>query len=396
MLQSKIDNTLSGFIGQLLLQRRRSALPGPRRGTVISDPTTADEILRAPKQFLKNFQLLQDLGSSRFTTNGTEWERRRELTQRYYARAAATPNKERVAEIYRRRLDNCETTSPSVIAHALFAASVEIFYDAFGCTVAIEPMLDFFDRARDVIKRLQYFSLIPPNPVERSALAIQAQSLSQQFRDEIRRSTSLKDLMAKFKAQAQIGIADFVAEDEFMMNFFAGVESTAGALMTAIDRLGVYQDTQERLFSETVANNGFPYLECFINEILRYYPPAPLIIRQAVSDVQIEGLRFKSGSIIIISIIGIHRHPAYWTEPDVFDCSRPEFVKNTYDRRASIPFSSGIRTCGGAKLAGLELSEGLKAFIRRYIVKRQGHELSFDYTISLRPRSWDGVEISNR
>src|ERR1700736_5338268 len=137
MLQSKIDNTLSGFIDQLFSQRRRSALPGPRGGTVISDPKTADEILRAPKQFLKNFQLLQHLGHSRFSTNGPEWERRRELTQRYYGRAAATPNQERVAEIYRRRLDNCETTSPSVIAHALFAASVEIFYDTFRCTVAI-------------------------------------------------------------------------------------------------------------------------------------------------------------------------------------------------------------------------------------------------------------------
>jgi cytochrome P450 len=82
--------------------------------------------------------------------------------------------------------------------------------------------------------------------------------------------------------------------------------------------------------------------------------------------------------------------------PDHFDCARPEFVEDSYDRRAFIPFSSGIRSCGGAKLARLELSEGLKAFIDRFVVKRQGDEISFDYTMAMRPKSWERVTIARR
>jgi cytochrome P450 len=395
-LQSKIDKTLSGFIDQLFLQRRRSALPGPRGGVIVSDPKTADEILRAPEQFPKNFGLLVAVVHSRFSTNAAEWEWRRQLTQRYYAGASKVLNREKVAEVYRRRFADCESTNPSAITRALLAASTEIFLNAFGCTIEIEPMLSFFDRARDVLKRLQYFSLIAPSPSERSALEQQAQWISQQYLAEIERSATLKALMSQFQAQAQFRTADFRAADEFMMNFFAGVETTAATLGTAIDRLGVYQDAQERLFSEIVADDGFPQLECFINETLRYYPPVPLLIRQVASDTQIEGLRLKTGGVINISLIGVHHHPTYWKEPDVFDYTRAEFVENTYDRRAFIPFASGIRSCAGVNLARLELSEGLKAFIRRFTVKRQGKDISFDYTIAMRPKSWDRVEIRRR
>src|SRR5690242_4846296 len=93
-LHSKIDKALTGFIDQLFLQRRRSALPGPRGGAIIADPVTADRILRNPEQFPKTFQLLEAVGRSRFSTNGTEWAWRRELTQPYYLRAANSQNRE--------------------------------------------------------------------------------------------------------------------------------------------------------------------------------------------------------------------------------------------------------------------------------------------------------------
>ena len=74
----RADNVLSGFIDQLFLQRRRTALVGPRGGAIISDPITVDKILRAPQQFPKTFQFLEALGKSRFSTNGAEWTWRRD------------------------------------------------------------------------------------------------------------------------------------------------------------------------------------------------------------------------------------------------------------------------------------------------------------------------------
>ena len=390
----RADNVLSGFIDQLFLQRRRTALVGPRGGAIISDPITVDKILRAPQQFPKTFQFLEALGKSRFSTNGAEWTWRRDLTQSYYLRAAGSQNRQKVAEVYRRRLAACESNEPAAITRALLAASTEIFHDALGCAVAVHSILNFFDRARDLLKQLQYYSLARPSPSEQARLEGECESLLKDYTAEIRNSPTFHSLANKFQDQAKA--ENFVAAQELMMNFFAAVESTTATLGTAIDRLGVYPDVQDRLATEVTDTQTFPQLECFINEILRYYPSIPFIVRQVASDAEIEGLQLKAGSIIIISIIGVHHHPEYWTNPDRFDCARPEFVEDSYDRRAFIPFSSGIRSCGGAKLARLELSEGLKAFIQRFIVKRQGEEISFDYTMAMRPKSWDRVNIARR
>jgi cytochrome P450 len=64
--------------------------------------------------------------------------------------------------------------------------------------------------------------------------------------------------------------------------------------------------------------------------------------------------------------------------------------------QGTIPFLSGPRMCGGAKLARMELTEGLKAFLRRFKVERQGTEITFDYGLALRPNSWQRVQISKR
>ena len=154
----RADRVLSGFIDQLFLQRRRSALVGPRGGAIVSDPITVDKILRAPDQFPKTFQFLEALGKSRFSTNGAEWTWRRDLSQSHYLRAAHSQNRQTVAEVYRRRLAECESNEPTAVTRALLAASTEIFHHALGCTVAVHSVLNFFDRARDL---LNSFSITP-------------------------------------------------------------------------------------------------------------------------------------------------------------------------------------------------------------------------------------------
>ncbi len=361
---------------------------------IVSDPKTADAILRAPDQFQKTFKLLQLLGKSRFGTNGDEWQARRELTHRNYLKAGMAQNREKVAAVYRRRLADCESTEPAAISRALLAASTEIFHDAFGCTVAIEPMLDFFDRARVMLKQLQYFSMMPPDPSELEALERDARSILRQYVVETERSPTLSAVLESWQSQTRID--DFNAADEFMMNFFAATESSSSTLSTAINRLGVHQAAQERLAAEVTAGENFAQLECFINETLRCYPPIPFVVRQVASETKIEGLPLKPGNVIIISIIGIHRHSGYWKDPELFDPARVEFVEDTYDRRAFIPFGKGLRTCGGTRLARLELAEGLKAFIRQFVVTHESDELSFEYSLAMRPKSWEGMQISRR
>ena len=257
-------------------------------------------------------------------------------------------------------------------------------------------MLGFLDRVRALIKRVQYFSLVPPHPTERSALEQDAQLLMDDYQQEMTCHPALKALIDELQARGQAHIDEFHAVEELLMNAFAGVESTAATLGIAIDRLGAYPDLQEELAREASAGGACPKLECFIREIQRTYPSIPFIARQVAGEAEIEGRRMPFGAVVIISIVGVHRHPAYWSDPDRFDCARVEFTQDTYDRRAFIPFASGARVCGGAKLAQLELSEGLKAFIRSYVVEPRDHGISFDYAMAIRTKAWDQIRIARR
>src|SRR5581483_5606303 len=214
------------------------------------------------------------------------------------------------------------------------------------------------------------------------------------FEREVARAPELQKLVQGLQRSGG-NIDNFAALEEILMNVLAGIETTAATLSFAIDRLGIDARVQRRLRDEVDAGAG-PYLDCFINETMRYFPPIPFVVRQATADTAIGGTEFKQGKLLVLSVVGVHHDPRFWREPEIFDSARAEFIDDSYDRRAFLPFLAGPRMCGGAKLAGLELREGLKAFIRRFNVERQGDEIQFDYGVTLRPNSWDRVTISRR
>jgi cytochrome P450 len=391
---SQVAEVLNRFIYRLY-EWAREADARPSGGAIVSDPAVVDAILKAPERFRKNFSLIGMLGDNRFNTNGEEWRRRRDLTQPAYARAGASRNRSAVAAAYQDALHACKAPTPQAVQQALLTASTTIFFNALDCTVAVERLLSFFDRAREVLKHLQYQSWVAPDASAASALRREAKSLLEDYDREVARSPELLALVYGLQRSGQ-HIPDFVAVEELLMNFFAGIETTAATLSFAIDRLGVDARVQQRLFEEVEADGECPYLDCFINETMRYFPAIPFVVRQPVSDTAIGHTEFKAGQLIMLSVVGVHHHPAYWREPEIFDSSRAEFMQNTYDRRAFIPFLAGPRMCGGATLARLELVEGLKAFIRQFEVRRHGDEIRFDYGLALRPNTWAQIEIARR
>lgn len=390
---SEVDDTLNRFVYSLYARARAPAATYSAQ-TVISDASQIDMILRAPDRFQKNFSLIAALGKSRFSTNGLEWQSRRDLTQGTYARAGAPGNRTVIAEAYADALADCDCDPPQAIQRALLAASTKVFLLAFARTAATDSLLTFFDRARRVIKRLQYHSWLANRPKELSYLRDEVELLIDDFGQEMSRSPQLLELL-KGLQRSGAQIEEFGALDEFLMNFFAGIETTAATLSFAIDRLGVDARVQQRLLDEVDANEC-PYIECFLNETLRYFPAIPFVVREVASDTAIDGVQFRSGQLLTLSVVGIHHDPRHWKEPEIFDCSRTEFLTGSYDRRAFIPFLAGPRMCGGARLARMELTEGLRALIRRFTVARDGDEIKFDYGLALRPNSWDRVRIARR
>ncbi len=61
--------------------------------------------------------------------------------------------------------------------------------------------------------------------------------------------------MVVFRNRAE-SLQDFNPFDELLMNFFAGIETTAATLCFAIDRLGIDPRVERRLYDEVVAGQG--------------------------------------------------------------------------------------------------------------------------------------------
>ena len=180
------------------------------------------------------------------------------------------------------------------------------------------------------------------------------------------------------------------------MNFLAGIETTAATLSFAIDRLGIDPRVDARLCAEIGDGVQNPYIDCFLQETMRYFPAIPFVVREAAADTTINNVPVAKGQKIILSIVGLHHNPSYWDEPTIFDCSRAEFMSNSYNRRAFLPYLAGARMCGGAKLANLELVEGLKAFIRAFAVSGSTDQIGFEYGLALRPKSWAAISFARR
>ncbi|GER90452.1 cytochrome P450 [Dictyobacter vulcani] len=99
-----------------------------------------------------------------------------------------------------------------------------------------------------------------------------------------------------------------------------------------------------------------------IEEVLRYEPPVQFTMRNALTDLTIEGIQIPKGSIIMLMNAAANRDPAHFQDPDRFNPVRPAIEH--------FGFGGGIHYCVGAPLARLEADIALRALARRLINPR--------------------------
>ena len=93
-------------------------------------------------------------------------------------------------------------------------------------------------------------------------------------------------------------------------------------------------------------------------EVLRLYPPVPMMVRQNLKTEDFRGRSVKPGAQIVLSPWHLHRHDRIWPNPDDFDPARWQTEENRpHARDAYMPFSAGPRVCTGA---GVAMAEGVR------------------------------------
>lgn len=165
--------------------------------------------------------------------------------------------------------------------------------------------------------------------------------------------------------------AAFSAEqlrDQVATLILAGHETTAVTLFWALAALAQDQDEQRKLADAPEAR-----APAVVNETLRLFPAAFILVREALGTDQAGAHLIKRGDLIMIAPWVLHRHHDIWTGPDTFDPDRflPDAPKPA--RFSFLPFGAGPRICVGAQFALAEAAIVLAAFAERFAWEMEGN-----------------------
>jgi cytochrome P450 len=189
-----------------------------------------------------------------------------------------------------------------------------------------------------------------------------------------------EDLLARLlrASDAETGqsMADELLVDNVLSFLMAGYDTTAFALTWTLYLVSRSPEWETRMLHEIeqVVGSGpvtsahvqrLGTVQQVLNESLRLFPTAPVIVRDIVDGIQFDGVSIPGGTIGIIPIYAIHRHRSYWDDPDRFDPNR--FAPGSPSKPTRfqfMPFGAGPRICMGAAFAMIEATIMLATFVR--------------------------------
>ena len=146
----------------------------------------------------------------------------------------------------------------------------------------------------------------------------------------------------------------------------AGHESTSAALAWFIHLMSKHPHVQQKIKTELMGFDchsknvsldrldSLIYLDCVINEVLRYVPPATGTVRTLTMDDRLpaSNIQLFQGDSLLIPFCNLAHDPRYWSiDPELFYPERFLEEDKHHHPYALIPFGGGHRQCIGQDLA---------------------------------------------
>jgi cytochrome P450 len=169
--------------------------------------------------------------------------------------------------------------------------------------------------------------------------------------------------------------------DHMIFLLLAAHDTTTATLTVMLWHLSQQPDWQDRLAQEAALLDGqdvtienyksLTDTELVMKEALRLSPPVPFSPRGVLRDAEVAGVPLRAGQMVTLASLGLHRHPDWWTDPDVFDPQR--FAASRQEDRAHshlyVPFGGGAHICLGNHLAELMTKAVLAAVLAEHRVR---------------------------
>lgn len=322
---------------------------GPHPIYLVNHP---DDILHVLKKNAANYdketrstRFLRDIADeSLLTSNGEQWQKRRQHLQPAFHRQAISGFEAIIHEEAQILIDSWKnlshvnasadltTTTFSIVARSLFGTDIDRSTLASLAAPIAQVLTEAFTRLGSLTGR-------------KSRKFVRAMSQLDAVVDSVisARTTSpdSPDLLELIRS----GNPDpRYVHHESISFLLAGHETTANALSWLLAYLAHHPDEQARCAQDPEA------LDRAFQESLRLSPPIWIIERHAIGPDEISGYSVPKNASVAICTYTVHRHPGFWDDPDTFNPDR--FLKPI--PTAYLPFGLGPRVCIGKEFALME------------------------------------------
>lgn len=314
--------------------------------------------------------ITEALGPSIVTNNGDEWKNQRHSLSSFFhpqhihthytslIQAEATALRSRI----QRYADNEQLINLTLETRiSLIRLAGKLFLSSELDSVFIKQLIDLSKSMNFYVgKGRQYLNYIPiPSTIQLRLLKRKVdrhlRSLVFRRRKEKNPPQDLLTQLLLFRDKNHYGLNETQLLGELKTILTANHESLTHALSWTMYELIRHPDILQTVKDELSykqEKKSYPYLKQVIEESLRLNPPAWITTRTAVSSDDLDGYFIPAGSKILICSYAIHRHPAYWSNPDAFDPSHfSEANKKEHVRFSYFPFGGGPRMCIGSYFA---------------------------------------------
>ena len=386
---------------------------GDLKALVVQGMDGANHVLRKnADNYQKELRLFrQVMGATRLTEDGTDWRRREVISQPYLARF--DPDR-LVAASHEHALVLVERLQRPKVAGRLEQFAI----DATTMQVLTDTLLDgcMTNQADEIVSDVQImldYASSYAFTAHGARLHIDRDATRNLARAKQRMMTRLSavrnelppgdNILAALDRADRTGDAGIIFQHELMLLLAAGYDTTATALGWCCQALADNQDVQSAVrqevsgldaaqLSDPLIINQLPWLNGFVEETLRLFPPIPMLTRRAKSADTIDGHSVEPQQLVVVSLVGIHRDADCWPDANNFAAGR-HGISGTRSARA-IPFSTGPRICGGARFAMLGLKATMATLIKCLSFKPSGLDPGpFQWRITMRRQLGQPVSV---
>lgn len=397
---------------------------------LFSHPDLAEEVLvKQSDCFVKVYNpqkphgLALVLGNGLVTSSGEVWKRHRRIIQPIFHRSRMAAMADRMAQVGEQRVAAWKGREGDTIDIA--AEMMQLALEVISQTMFTTSMTQHIDRishalqvsikyAFDSFSNPLFLPLWVPTPRNREFRTVM------RFMDELmygllaeRRQSGvlhgdLLDLLLQARDdETGEGLSDQELRDEALTIFAAGHETTANALAWTWYLLAIHPEAKARFHEELdrvlqgrTPNADdlphLPYTRALFEESLRLYPPAPAVQRKASTQTTVGGMSLPEGAFILVGTYNLHRHPAFWSNPEQFLPERWIDGERPRSRYAYMPFGAGPRTCVGLHFASVEGPLLLALIGARYDLQLAQDHVEPHLMVTLRPKGGIRMRLQPR